>query len=158
MNRSPSDTELKRGLALLEASFLESQEATGKLRTIKPTKVMFAARDTGRRILVELGGGRLRCRLDGGSEFDVIIEATEETLAGIMTGERDADAEFFSGRLSVRGSLAAAFLLRTKLLGLVQACAARVEITLGSGRARAGCGADSGPGGSGDGIEKSAGR
>ncbi len=124
-----SKADVERALALLEESLRADKRVVRELRAPKTTKVLFVARDTGRRITVEIGNGRLSCRLGDGAESDVMIEAAEETLAGVIRGDLDADAAYFSGRLRVRGSLAAAFKLRVKLLGLVQAHAARVQIS-----------------------------
>ena len=123
-----SRADVERALALLEESLRADKRVVKELGGRKTTKVLFVARDTGRRITVEIGNGRLSCHLGDGVESDVTIEAAEETLAGVIRGDLDADAAYFSGRLRVRGSLAAAFKLRVKLLGLVQAHAARVKV------------------------------
>ncbi len=124
-----SKADAGRALALLEESLSADKRVIKELGGAKTTKVLFFARDTGRRITVEVGNGRLSCHLGGGVQSDVIIEAAEETLAGIIMGSLDADAAYFSGRLRVRGSLVAAFKLRVRLLGLVQAHAAKLRVS-----------------------------
>jgi putative sterol carrier protein len=123
-----TEADIGRALALLEESLRADKRVVRELGGAKTTRVLFVARDTGRRITVEIGNGRLSCHLGDGAESDVMIEAAEETLAGVIRGDLDADAAYFSGRLQVQGSLVAAFKLRVKLLGLVQAHAARVRV------------------------------
>ncbi len=131
-----SRADVERALALLEESLRADKRVLKELRGAKTTKVLFVARDTGRRITVEIGNGRLSCHLGDGAESDVTIEAAEETLAGVISGDLDADAAYFCGKLRVRGSLVAAFKLRVKLLGLIQAHAAKLRVSSASVPAR----------------------
>ncbi len=132
-----SDADVESALALIEESLSNDERAREAARAIEPATVVFAAVDTDRRVAVELAGGRISLRLDGATACDVMIEATEETLSKIFRGESDADAAYFSGRLSIRGSLMTAFRLRTRLLGLVQAHVVGMRPPLAVGRALA---------------------
>ncbi len=126
------DEDVESSLALLEDALSADEKVLKVVAGMKPTRIAFAAPETGRRVMVEVGGGRLSFRLGGEDEcdveYDVMIEATEDTLARVIRGEWDADAADFTGRLRIRGSLAAAFTLRVKLLGLVQMHAAKIRV------------------------------
>ncbi len=60
-----SRADIGRGLALLEESLRADKRVVRELKGPKTTKVLFVARDTGRRITVEIGNGRLSCHLGG---------------------------------------------------------------------------------------------
>lgn len=125
-----STDDIECALQSLEESLLGDEAAMKTLSAMEPTKVSFIAKDTGLQVALEVGNGRLSCRLGVQAEPDVVMEATEETLVGVLSGALDADIAYFCGKLSIRGSLAAAFRLRIKLLGLVQAHAASVSASL----------------------------
>ncbi len=133
--RGMSDADVESALSLLEESLSNDERAREVARAIGPATVVFAAVDSDRRVAVELAGGRILLRLDSVTAYDVMIEATEDTLSEIFRGASDADAAYFSGRLSVRGSLMTAFRLRARLLGLVQEHVVGMGSPLAVGRA-----------------------
>ena len=59
-----------------------------------------------------------RTRADG--PFDVKIRATEQTHQAVLSGEMDADAAFFTGKVRILGSVLTAFRVKNRFLSFLQ--------------------------------------
>ena len=55
-----------------------------------------------------------------GESFDVMIKATEHILWEILSGQVDADAAFFAGKINVCGSVVKAFHVKNRFLSMLQ--------------------------------------
>lgn len=86
----------------------------------KRVSIVFSAADTGREFTVFLDEQRVRV-ISGSSESCTFkIRATEQVLWAILSGQMDADAAFFSGKVRIYGSIARAFRVKNRFLSLLQ--------------------------------------
>ena len=69
---------------------------------------------------IQLNAKGVRFRLYASGPFDVMIQAAEQVLWAVISGQMDADAAFFAGKDSVSGSVVKAFRLKNKFLSLLQ--------------------------------------
>ncbi len=91
-----------------------------QLAGLAPTTLVLSATDTGREVMIALDGTGVRVSPYGGEPFDAMIQASEHVLAGVLTGEMDADTVFFARKARVRGSMIAAFRLKNRFLSFLQ--------------------------------------
>jgi hypothetical protein len=91
-----------------------------RIAGLKRTKLVLDATDTARAFIIELDNRGVRIRPYAGEDFDVKISAAEEVLWAVLSGQMDADAAFFAGKVHICGSVATAFRVKNKFLGLLQ--------------------------------------
>ena len=91
-----------------------------QLGGLKTTALVMSATDTGRELMISFDEQGVRARPYAGEPFDVQIAATEQVHWAVLSGQMDADAAFFAGRVRIRGSVYAAFRIKNKFLSLVQ--------------------------------------
>ncbi len=86
----------------------------------KNTSVVLSATDTKRSFMLKLNGQGVQISryLDG--PFDVKIQAAEQVLWDVLSGQMDADAAFFAGKARVCGSVYTAFRVKNKFLSFLQ--------------------------------------
>ena len=84
------------------------------------TTVVLSATDTGRELLIALDGHGVRVGPYTGGPCDVKIQATEAVHWAVLSGEMDADAAFFLGRVRIRGPVLTAFRVKNRFLSLLQ--------------------------------------
>jgi collagenase-like PrtC family protease/putative sterol carrier protein len=86
----------------------------------KGTTVVLSATDTKRSYIIKLDkqGVHVHSYING--PFDVKIQAIEQVLWKVLSGQMDADAAFFAGKASVSGSVFTAFRVKNKFLSLLQ--------------------------------------
>lgn len=97
-----------------------------KMAEFKGTTLVISATDTGFEVIVELDGQGVRIRPYNGEPCDVKIRATEQTFWAVFSGEMDADAAFFAGRVRISGSVVKAFCIKNSFLSVVQRHLARL--------------------------------
>ncbi|MFQ6034412.1 MAG: U32 family peptidase [Sedimentisphaerales bacterium] len=91
-----------------------------KIAGFKGVVVVLSASDTGREFIIELNKQGVRVRPYSGQPFDVNIQATEQVLWAVLSGQMDADTAFFSGKVRICGSIATAFRVKNSFLSLLQ--------------------------------------
>ncbi len=100
---------------------LVKQDSDLVSRLSKKNKIIvFKATDTGRTITIELKDGNILGCIGEPSRYDLRFEATESIHLGILSGELDPDAVFFSRKIIVYGPLADAIRLKNILFSKVQ--------------------------------------
>jgi putative sterol carrier protein len=82
--------------------------------------LVLSATDTGRSLTIAIGEAGVSIRPHAGEPFDARIEATEEVHWAVLSGQMDADAAFFSGKVRIYGSLVTAFRMKNRFLSLLQ--------------------------------------
>ena len=90
-----------------------------EIAAFNKTRLVLSATDTGRELLIELDKNGARVHAYNGGKFDVKIRATEETHRAVLYGQMDADAAFFAGAVRIVGSIATAFRVKNRFLGLL---------------------------------------
>ncbi len=86
----------------------------------KQISIVFSATDTGREFTVFLDEQRVRVSPGSRESCTFKIWATEQVLWAILSGQMDADAAFFSGKVRIYGSIARAFRVKNRFLSLLQ--------------------------------------
>jgi putative sterol carrier protein len=84
------------------------------------TAVVLSATDTGRELLIVLATRGVRAGPYDGERFDVKIRATEDVHWAVLSGEMDADAAFFAGRIRICGPMLVAWRVKNRFLSLLQ--------------------------------------
>ncbi len=115
-----SDDDILRELnQLVEVMNNDSQfiEDTAKF---KGTTVVLSATDTKRSFIIKMDKQGVQVDPYINGPFDVEIQATEQILWEVLSGQMDADAAFFAGKASVSGSIVTAFRVKNKFLSFLQ--------------------------------------
>ncbi len=86
----------------------------------KHVSIVFGATDTGREFTVFLDEQRVRVSPGSSESCTFKVWATEQVLWAILSGQMDADAAFFSGKVKISGSIARAFRVKNRFLSLLQ--------------------------------------
>ena len=86
----------------------------------KGAAVVLGATDTKRSFIIKLDkqGVQVHPYTDG--PFDVKIQAAEQVLWAVLSGQMDADAAFFAGKVRISGSIFTAFRVKNKFLSFLQ--------------------------------------
>lgn len=98
--------------------------------------LLLSATDTGHEFMVEFDEFGVKARPYTGGPFHVGIRAKEQVYWSLLTGQVDADAAFFAGKIRVRGSIVKAFRVKNKFLALIQrhVTSAGIQEEVGVGR------------------------
>jgi collagenase-like PrtC family protease/predicted lipid carrier protein YhbT len=91
-----------------------------QLSDFKATTVVLGAPDTGRELMITFEDQGVRAAPYAGGPFDVMVRAREEVHLAVLSGQMDADAAFFTGKVQITGSVLAAFRVKNNFLSLVQ--------------------------------------
>ncbi len=95
-------------------------EFMNQIAGVKRVSIAFIAKDTGREFTVFFDGQCVRVRPGSSESCTLKIRETEQVLWAILSGQRDADAAFFSGKVRIYGSIAKAFQVKNRFLSLLQ--------------------------------------
>ncbi len=117
---APSDDRLAGEVASILDTINRDPQFVRQIAGLKTTTLVMSATDTGRELLILLDKSGVRARPYAGEPHDVQISATEEVHWAVLSGQMDADAAFFAGRVRISGSVTAAFRIKNKFLNLVQ--------------------------------------
>ncbi len=115
-----SDGEAMKELARLVQDMNRNPEFTRQAAELENASLVLSATDTGRELLIALADGRVSVRLFADEPFDVKVRATEQVHWAVLSGQMDADAAFFAGKVHISGSLLTAFRLKNRFLNLLQ--------------------------------------
>ena len=123
--RAWSDNDIMCQVNRLAESLNGEPRFIGQIAEFNGATLVLSATDTGRELIIVLDGHGASVRPRAGEPFDVKIEATEEVLWAVLSGQMDADGAFFAGRVRIRGSIVTAFRIKNRFLSLLQAHLAR---------------------------------
>jgi putative sterol carrier protein len=93
---------------------------TERIAGFRGTTVVISASDTKREFIIELNEQGIRIRTYTGESSDVKIQAEEQILCAVLSGQMDADAAFFAGKVHICGSVVTAFRVKNRFLSLLQ--------------------------------------
>jgi putative sterol carrier protein len=91
-----------------------------RIAKFRRVSIVFNATDTGREFTVFLDEQRVRVISGSRESCTFKIWATEQVLWAILSGQMDADAAFFSGKVRIYGSIVRAFRVKNRFLSLLQ--------------------------------------
>ncbi len=118
--RACSDDDILGEVSCLVEKMNRDNQFLKQVAGFKGTTLVLSATDTGRELVLILDGQGVRARPYAGEAFDVKIQATERIHWSVLSGEMDADAAFFTGKVRICGSVIAAFRLKNRFLSLLQ--------------------------------------
>ncbi|KKL64730.1 hypothetical protein LCGC14_2162080 [marine sediment metagenome] len=118
LGQFPDDVVARQVDRLVEAMNADSRFIE-QLADVRATTLVLRATDTGREIMIVLDRHGVQARAHDGEPFDAMIEATEQVHVAVLTGQMDADAAFFARKVSIHGSLLAAFRVKNRFLSLL---------------------------------------
>lgn len=118
--RACSDDDILGEVSHLVETMNRDNQFREQAAEFKGTTLVLSATDTGRELAIILDGQGVRARPYAGGGFDVKIQATEKVHWSVLSGEMDADAAFFTGRVRICGSVIVAFRLKNRFLSLLQ--------------------------------------
>ncbi len=98
----------------------EAPQFLKQVAEFKGMRLVLSATDTAREFMIILDAKGAHVRPYSGEPFDVKIQAAERVHLAVLSGEMDADAAFFAGRVRIRGSVIAAFRVKNRFLSLLQ--------------------------------------
>ena len=113
----------------------ENPQFLKQLAEFKGIRLVLSATDTAREFMIILDAKGAHVRPYSGEPFDVKIQAAEKVHLAVLSGEMDADAAFFAGKVRIRGSVIAAFRVKNRFLSLLQWHLAREFQTMGKSTA-----------------------
>jgi predicted lipid carrier protein YhbT len=120
-----SSEQILRELDQLVEMMNGDPQFSERLARFRGTTVVLSATDTKREFIIELDEQGVCVRLYTGESSDVKIQAAEQVLWAVLSGQMDADAAFFAGKVRIRGSVATAFRVKNGFLSFIQKHLAR---------------------------------
>lgn len=112
--------DIMREVDRLVATMNHDSEFIRQAAEFKGTTLVLSATDTGRELMITIDKQGVRACSHTGESFDVKIEATEQIHWAVLSGQMDADAAFFAGKVRICGSIVTAFRVKNRLLSLLQ--------------------------------------
>ena len=115
-----SNSDIIRELNHLVEMMNRDPQFINQIAGVKNATVVLSAIDTGREFIIGLDKQGVRVCPYAGESFDVKIRATEQVHWAVLSGQMDADAAFFTGKVRICGSVVTAFRVKNRFLSLLQ--------------------------------------
>jgi predicted lipid carrier protein YhbT len=115
-----SSEQILRELDQLVEMMNDDPQFSERLARFRGTTVVLSATDTKREFIIELDEQGVCVQPYTGESSDVKIQAAEQVLWAVLSGQMDADAAFFAGKVRIRGSVATAFRVKNGFLSFIQ--------------------------------------
>ncbi len=115
-----SNDQIARELDELTEEMNRDRDFIEQMSTFKATTIVVSTTDTDREFIILLDKQGVQVRPYTGESFDVTIKASEQILWKVLSGRMDADAAFFTGKVSVCGSVVKAFHVKNRFLSILQ--------------------------------------
>ena len=118
--RDRSSNDIIDEVTCLAERMNEDPQFLKQVAEFKGIRLVLSTTDTAREFMIILDAKGAHVRPYSGEPFDVKIQAEERVHLAVLSGEMDADAAFFAGKVRIRGSVIAAFRVKNRFLSLLQ--------------------------------------